>query len=154
MSENRDLRKFNDRCVKLRPDMLNMEELLTETWTEGRGQKRTVVVVRNRPRVRKWLNDSSKEKNMCQFPITGRHVISCCKFKRGLCGLFDIEATFQEKIDRTLVCQSIVWLEDMEGSMEEARKRLFELLEAWKKLDTKQAKENPDFSQKNTWVRQ
>ena len=96
-----DSRKLNDSCIKIRPHMPNMEELLNQI---------SVEITRNRT---KELNISkidldyaygqmklSKETiRQCVFAITGGNFSGYYRFKKGFYGLADIPTIFQEKID-------------------------------------------------------
>ena len=129
-----DSRKLNDSCIKLRPHMPNMEELLNQI---------SVEITRDRT---KELNISkidldyaygqmklSKETSrQCVFAITGGKFSGYYRFKKGFYGLADIPTVFQEKIDRTLEYSTPAWLDDItvvtRGDRIEHEKKLFDVL--------------------------
>ena len=129
-----DSRKLNDSCIKIRPHMPNMEELLNQI---------SVEITRDRT---KELNISkidldyaygqmklSKETSrQCVFAITGGKFSGYYRFKKGFYGLADIPTIFQEKIDRTLEYSTPAWLDDIivvtRGDRTEHEKKLFDVL--------------------------
>ena len=129
-----DSRKLNDSCIKIRPHMPNMEELLNQI---------SVEITRDRT---KELNISkidldyaygqmklSKEtRRQCVFAITGGKFSGYYRFKKGFYGLADIPTIFQEKIDRTLEYSTPAWLDDIivvtRGDRTEHEKKLFDVL--------------------------
>ena len=129
-----DSRKLNDSCIKIRPHMPNMEELLNQI---------SVEITRDRT---KELNISKidldyaygqmklsiETSRQCVFAITGGKFSGYYRFKKGFYSLADIPTIFQEKIDRTLEYSTPAWLDDIiivtRGDRTEHEKKLFDVL--------------------------
>ena len=110
-----DSRKLNDSCMKRRPHMPNMEDLLNKISTKISENEETEL----------WISkidldyaygqlelheDTSKH---CVFSLIGGKLSGFYKFKRGFYGLAEIPTIFQEKIDRTLNFETPAWLDDI-----------------------------------------
>ena len=99
-----DSRKLNDSCIKVRPHMPNMEELLNQISVEITKDRTKEL------RMSKIDLDyaygqmmlSEETSRQCVFAITGGNLSGYYRFKRGFYGLADVPTIFQEKIDRTL----------------------------------------------------
>ena len=79
------------------------------------------------------------------------------RFKKGFYGLSDIPTIFQEKIDRTLVYRTPVWLDDIivvtRGNKEKQRTKLFTILEKLQEAGYRAKKNLNAFSRKQPgWV--
>ena len=133
-----DSRKLNDSCIKVRPHMPNMEELLNQIPVEITKDRTKEL------RMSKIDLDyaygqmmlSEETSRQCVFAITGGNFSGYYRFKRGFYGLADIPTIFQEKIDRTLEYCTPEWLDDIivvtRGDREDHEKKLFDVL---KKLE-------------------
>ena len=110
-----DARKLNDSCIKKRPHMPNMDELLNQisaqlskndtdpTWI-------SVIDLDYAYGKMKLAPDTSKH---CNFAITGEKINGYYRFRKGFYGPADIPTIFQEKIDRTFGHETPVWLDDI-----------------------------------------
>ena len=110
-----DSRKLKDSCIKIRPRMPNMEELLNQI---------SVKITRDRTkelRISKIDLDyaygqmklSKETSRQCVFAITGGKFSGYYRFKKGFYGLADISTKFQEKTDGTLEYSTPAWLDDI-----------------------------------------
>ena len=154
-----DSRKLNDSCIKVRPHMPNMEELLNQISVEITKDRTKEL------RMSKIDLDyaygqmmlSEETSRQCVFAVTGGNCSGYYRFKRGFYGLADIPTIFQEKIDRTLEYCTPAWLDDRKvvtrGDREDHEKNLFDLL---KKLEDAgyRAKERKSefFKNKIKWL--
>ena len=110
-----DARKLNDSCIKKRPHMPNMEELLNHISTELSKNDRdpiwiSVVDLDYAYGQMKQAPETSKH---CIFPMTGEKINRYYRFLKGFYGPADKPTIFQEKVDRTLGHQTPVWLDDI-----------------------------------------
>ena len=110
-----DARKLNDSCVKKRPHMPNMEELLNQISAELSKNDHdpvwiSVIDLDYAYGQMKLAPETSKH---CNFAITGEKINGYYRFLKGFYGPADIPRIFQEKIDRTLGHQTPVWLDDI-----------------------------------------
>ena len=97
-----DARKLNDSCVKKRPHMPNMEELLNQISAELSKNDRdpiwiSVVDLDYAYGQMKLAPETSKH---CNFAMTGEKINGYYRFLKGFYGPADIPTIFQEKIDR------------------------------------------------------
>ena len=133
-----DSRKLNDSCIKVRPHMPNMEELLNQISVEITKDRtkelRMSKIDLNYAYGQMMLSEETSRQ--CVFAITGGNFSGYYRFKRGFYGLADITTIFQEKIDRTLEYCTPAWLDDIivvtRGDREDHEKKLFDVL---KKLE-------------------
>ena len=154
-----DSRKLNDSCIKIRPHMPNMEELLNQI---------SVEITRNRT---KEMNISkidldyaygqkklSKETSrQCVFAITGGNFSKYYRFKKGFYGLADIPTIFQEKVDRTLEYSTPAWLDDIivvtRGDRTEHEKKLFDVLKKLQDAGYRASERKSEFFlNKTNWL--
>ena len=108
-----DSRKIIDSCIKMRPHMPTLEELLNELSTNLiKGQNKPLWISKtdrqNACGQPKLSEDTSRH---CNFAITRGSMIGCCRFKKRFYGLSDIPTKFQEKTDITMNCQTLVWID-------------------------------------------
>ena len=98
-----DSRKLNDSCIKIRPHMPNMEELLNQISVEiTRDRTKELMMSKiDRDFAYGQMKLSKETSRQCVFELTGGTFSGYYRFKKGFYGLADIP-TFQEKIDRTL----------------------------------------------------
>ena len=154
-----DARKLNDSCVKKRPHMPNMEELLNQISAELSKNDRdpiwiSVVDLDYAYGQMKLAPETSKH---CNFAMTGEKVNGYYRFLKGFYGPADIPTIFQEKIDRTLGHQTPVWLDDIiivtRGTKEEHTRKLYSVLTKLENEGYKASKNKSKFYQKETiWL--
>ena len=124
-----DSGKLNDSCIKIRPHMPNMDELLNQISVETT-RDRTMIIDFSKLDLdhangQKKLSKETKRK--CIFAITGCQFSGYFRFEKGFYGLADIPTIFQEKIDQTLDYSTPTWLDDIivvtRGSREDHEKK-------------------------------
>ena len=110
-----DSRKLNDSCIKMRPHMPNMEELLNQISVEKtRDRKLQLFMFKiDLDYAYDQMKLSEGTRRQCVFAITGGNFSGYYRFKKGFYGLADIPTIFQEKIDRTLEYCTPAWLNDI-----------------------------------------
>ena len=125
-----DSRKLNDSCIKNRPHMPNMEELLNQL--SGDRTKELNISKIDLDYAYGQMKLSKETNRQCVFAITGGNFSGYYRFKKGFYGLADIHTIFQEKIDRTLEYSTPAWLDDIivvtRGDRTEHEKKLFDVL--------------------------
>ena len=99
-----DARKLNDSCIKKRPHMPIMDELLNQISSELSKNELdsiwiSVIDLDYAYGQMKLSPDTSKH---CNSAITGEKINRYYRFLKGFYGPADIPTIFQEKIDRTL----------------------------------------------------
>ena len=133
-----DSRKLNDSCIKIRPHMPNMEELLNQISVEITKDRTKELMMSKIDLDYAYgqMKLSKKTSRQCVFAITGGKFSGYYRFKKGFYGLTDIPTIFQEKIDRTLEYSTPAWLDDIivvtRGDRKDHEKKLFDVL---KKLE-------------------
>ena len=99
-----DSRELNDSCIKMRPHMPNMEELLNPISVEIT-HDRTLQLFMSKidlDYAYGQMKLSKETSRQCVFALTGGKFSGYYRFIKGFYGLADILTIFQEKIDRTL----------------------------------------------------
>ena len=154
-----DSRKPNDSCIKMRPHMPNMEELLNQI---------TVEITRDRT-VQLFLSKidldyaygqmqlSQETSRQCVFTLTGGNFSGYYTLKNRFYVLADILTIFQEKIDRTLDYCTPAWLEDLivvtRGSKQDHEKKLFDILNKLEKAGYRASKKKSElFMNETNWL--
>ena len=110
-----DSRKLNDSCIKMRPHMPYMQELLNQISVEIT-RDRTVSLFLSKidlDYAYGQMKLSEETSRQCVFALTVGNFIGYYRFKKGFYGLADIPTIFQEKIDRTLEYCTPAWLDDV-----------------------------------------
>ena len=105
-----DARKLNKSCVKKRPQMPNMEELLNQIFEELSTNDHdpiwiSVIDLDYAFGQMKLAPETSKH---YKFAVTGENMNAYYRFLKGFYGPANIPTLFQEKIDRTLGHQTPV----------------------------------------------
>ena len=129
-----DSRKLNENTVKRKPQMPNMEELISRISRK----------IADGPADEIWTSKldldyaygqlllSKEAQNLCIFAVTGGHFTSYYRFSKGCYGLADIPTIFQEKIDQILENKHPAWLDDIivvtKGSKEQHKNELIDVL--------------------------
>ena len=154
-----DARKLNDSCVKKRPHMPNMEELLNQISAELSGNNHdpiwiSVIDLDYANGEMKLAPETSKH---CNFAVTGENMNGYYRFLKGFYGPADIPTIFQEKIDRTLGHQATVWLDDIiivtRGTKEEHNRIVYSVLSKRENEGYRASKKKSNFYQKETvWL--
>ena len=154
-----DARKLNDSCVKKRPHMPNMKELLNQISAELSKNDRdpiwiSVVDLDYAYGQMKLVPETSKH---CNFAMTGEKINGHYQFLKGFYSPADIPTIFQEKLDRTLGHQTPVWLDDViivtRGTKEEHTRKLYSVLTKLENEGYKASKKTSKFYQKETiWL--
>ena len=110
-----DSRKLNENCIKMRPHMRNMGELLNqisfEITRDSTAQLFLSKIDLDYAYGQMKLSDETSRQ--CVFALTGGHFSGYYRFKKGFYGIADIPTIFQEKIDRTLEYCTPAWLDDI-----------------------------------------
>ena len=146
-----DSRKLNDSCIKRRPHMPNMEELLNQISVEIT-RDRTLQLFISKIDLdyaygqMKLSEETSKQ---CVFAITAAKFSGCYRFKKRFYGVADIPTIFQEKIDRTLEYSTPAWLDDTivvtRGNKQKHEKKLFDVLSKLEKAGYRASKRKSEF---------
>ena len=110
-----DSRKLNNSCIKMRPHMPNMEELLNQISVEiTRDRKLQLFISKiDLDYAYGQMKLSEETSRQCVFALTGGNFSGYYRFKKGFLGLADIPTIFQEKIDRTLEYCTPAWFDDI-----------------------------------------
>ena len=97
-----DARKLDESCVKKRPHMPNMEELLNQIYTElSRNDHDPIwISVIDLDYAYGQLKLAPETSKHCNFAVTGENMNGYYRFLKGFYGPADIPTIFQEKIDR------------------------------------------------------
>ena len=147
-----DSRKLNDSCIKVRPHMPNMEELLNQISVEIT-KDRTKKLMMSKIDLDYAYGQmmlSEEPSRQCVFAITGANFSGYYRFKKGFYGLADIPTIFQEKIDRTLEYCTPAWLDDIivvtRGDRKDHEKKLFDVLKKLENAGYGASEKNPNSS--------
>ena len=144
-------RKLNDSCIKMRPHMPNMEEILNQISVEIT-RDRTVQLFL--PKIDldynyRQMKLSEETSRQCVFALTGRNFSRYYRFKKGFYGLADIPTIFQEKIARTLEYCTPAWLDDIivvtRESKQDHEKKPFDNLNKLEKAGYRASKKKSEF---------
>ena len=92
-----DSRKLNDSCIKVRPHMPNMEELLNQNSVEITKDRTKELRISKVDLDYGQMTLSEEMSRQCVFAITGGNFSGYYRFKKGFYGLADIPTIFQEK---------------------------------------------------------
>ena len=131
-----DSRKLNDSCIKMRPHMPNMEELLNQILVEL-SRDRTLQLFISKKTLRLRIRpDEIIRRNKSTMRIRNNRgkFSGYYRFKKGFYGLADIPTIIQEKNDLLLEYSmaNITWLDDIiivnRGSKQEHETNLFDIL--------------------------
>ena len=129
-----DARKLNESCVKKKPHMPIMEELLNQISVDLSKNDHdpiwiSVIDLDYAYGQTKLAPETSKH---CNFAMTGEKINGYYRFLKGFYGPADITTIFQEKIDRTLGHQTPAWLDDIiivtRATKEEHTRKLYSIL--------------------------
>ena len=143
--------KLNDSCIKMRPHMPNMEEVLNQISVEFSRDRTLQLFISNVDLDYAYgqMNLSEETRRQCVFAITGGKFSGCYGFKKEFYGLADIPTKFQEKIDRTLENSTPAWLDDIiivtRGSKQEHEKKLFDILNKLEKTGYRASKKKSEL---------
>ena len=147
-----DSRKLNDSCIKMRPHMPNMEELLNQISVEITHDRTVNFFISKIDLDYAYgqMRLSEETSRQCVFALTAENFRGYYRFKKGFYGLAVIPTIFQEKIDRTLEHCTPAWLGDIivvtRGSRQDHEKKLFDVLIKLEKAATEQVKRSQNFS--------
>ena len=99
-----DSRKLKDSCIKMRPHMLNMEELLNQISVEITCDRTVKLFISKIDLDYAYgqMRLSEETSRQCVFALTGGKFSGYYRFKKGFYGLADTRTIFQENIDRIL----------------------------------------------------
>ena len=154
-----DSRKLNDSCIKIRPHMPNMEELLNQISVEiTRDRTKELMMSKiDLDYAYGQMKLSKETSRQCVFAITGGKFSGYYRFKKGFYGLADIPTIFQEKIDRNLEYCTPAWLDDIivvtRGDRKEHEKKLFDVLKKLKDAGYRASERKSEFFLKCTkWL--
>ena len=146
-----DSRKLNDSCIKIRPHMPNMEELLNQISVEiTRDRTKELMISKiDLDYAYGQMKLSKETSRQCVFAITGGKFSGYYRFRKGFYGLADIPTIFQEKIDRTLEYTTPAWLDDIivvtRGNREDHEKKLFDVLKKLENAGYRASEKKSDF---------
>ena len=154
-----DSRKLNDSCIKIRPHMPNMEELLNQISveiTKDRTKKLMISKI-DLDYAYGQMMLSEETSRQCVFAITGANFSVYYRFKKGFYGLADIPTIFQEKVDRTLEYCTPAWLDDIivvtRGDRKDHEKKLFDVLKKLENAGYRASEKKSEFFQnKIKWL--
>ena len=154
-----DSRKLNDSCIKRRPHMPSMEELLNQISVEI-SRDRTLQLFMSKidlDYAYEQMKLSEETSRQCVFAIIGAKFSGYYRLKKEFYGLVDIPTIFQEKIDRTLEYSTPAWLDDIivvtRGNKQEHEKKLFDILSKLEKAGYRASKRKSEFFLKRTnWL--
>ena len=154
-----DSRKLNDSCVKMRPHMPNMEEILNQISVEITRDRTTQLFMSKIDLDYAYgqMKLSEETSRQCVFALTGGKFSGYYRFKKGFYGLADIPTIFQEKIDRTLGYCTPAVLDDIivvtRGNKQDHEKKLFDVLNKLEKAGYRASKKKSEFFMKQTkWL--
>ena len=154
-----DSRKLNDSCVKMRPHMPNMEELLNQISVEiTRDRTKQLFMSKiDLDYAYGQMKLSEESSRQCVFALTGGKFSGYYRFKKGFYGLADIPTIFQEKIDRTLGYCTKAWLDHIivvtRGNKQDHEKKLFDVLNKLENTGYRASKKKSEFFMKQTkWL--
>ena len=154
-----DSRKPNDSCIKMRPHMPNMEELLNQISVEIT-RDRTVQLLLSKidlDYAYGQMKLSEETSRQCVFALTGGNFSGYYRYKKGFYGLADIPTIFQGKIYRTLEYCTTAWLDDIisvtRGNKQDHEKKLFDVLNKLEKAGYRASKKRSEFFMNETkWL--
>ena len=154
-----DTSKLNERCVKNRPHMPNMEELQNQIFAELSKNNHdpiwiSVMDLNYAYGQMKLAPETSKH---CNFALTCEKINGFYRFLKAFYGPADIPTIFQEKIDKTLGHQPLVWLDDIiivtRGTKKEHTQNLYSVLTKLEDEGHRASKKRSKFYQKETiWL--
>ena len=154
-----DARKLNDSCIKKRPHMPNVDELLNQISAELSKNDTdpiwiSVIDLDYTYGQMKLAPETSKH---CNFSITLEKINGYYRFRKGIYGPADIPTMFQEKIDRTLGHETPLWLDDIivvtRGTKEKHTQKLESELTKLENEGYKASKKKSKFYLKETvWL--
>ena len=154
-----DSRKLNDSCIKMRPHMPNMGDLLNQISVEITRDRTTQLFLSkiDWDYAYRQMKLSEETSRQCVSALTGGNFSGYYRFKKGFYGLADIPTKFQEKIDRTLEYCTPAWLDDIivvtRGSKQDHEKKLFDVLDKLEKAGYRASKKKSEFFMKETkWL--
>ena len=110
-----DSRKLNDSCIKVRPHIPNMEEVLSQISVEITKDRTKELRISKIDLDYAYcqMMPSEETSRQCVFAITRGNFSGYYRFKKWFYGLADIPTVFQEEIDRTLEDCTPAWLDDI-----------------------------------------
>ena len=154
-----DSRKLNYSCIKMRPHMPNMEELLNQFSVEIT-RDRTAQLSMSKidlDYAYGQMKLSEETSRQYVFALAGGNFSGYYRFEKGFYGLADIPTNFQEKLDRTLEYCTPAWLDDIiivtRGSKQDHEKKLFDVLDKLEKAGYRASKKKSEFFMKETeWL--
>ena len=105
-----DARKLKERCVKKRPHIQNMDELLNQISAElSRNDHGPIwISVTDLNYAYGQMRLAPETSKHCNFKVTGKNMNGYYRLLKGVYGPPDIPTIFQDKIDRTLGHQTPV----------------------------------------------
>ena len=154
-----DSRILNDSCIKVRPHMPNMEELLNQISveiTKDRTKELSISKIDlDYAYGQMMLSEETSRQGV--LAITGGIFSGYYRFKKGFYGLADIPTIFREKIDRTLEHCKHAWLDDIivvtRGNREDHEKKLFDVLKKLENAGYRASEKKSEFFKKNEMAR-
>ena len=141
-----DSRKLNDSCIKMRPHMPNIEELLKQYSVEISRDRTTQLFISKIDQDYAYGQMKLSEETSRQyvFALPGRKFSGYYRFKKGFYGLADIPTLFQEKNDRTLGYCTPALLDEIiivtRGNKQDHEKYLFDVLNKLEKVGYRASK--------------
>ena len=110
-----DSRKLIDSCIKMRPHIPNMKELLNQVLVEITRDRTVQLFISKNDLYYAYgqmkLSDETNRQSV--FALTGGNFSGYYRFKKTFYGHADVPTMFQEKIDRTLEYCTPAWLDDI-----------------------------------------
>ena len=129
-----DSRKLNESCIKRRPNMPNMEDLINRISNEiSKNEDDELWITKiDLDYAYGQLELDEETKKHCVFALIGGTVTGFYRFKKGFYGLSELPTIFQGKMDRTLKFKTPAWIDDIiivtRGKKSEHLKQVEEIL--------------------------
>ena len=154
-----DARKLNEICVKKRPHVPNMQELLNQISAElsKNNHDPIWISVIDLDYAHGQMRLAPETSKHCNFALTGERINGYYRFLKGFYGPGDIPTIFQEEIDRKLGHQTPVSLDGIifvtRGTKEEHTRKLYSVVTKLEDEGYRASKKKSKFYQKETmWL--
>ena len=151
-----DSRKVNDSCIKMRPHMPNMEELINQNSFEITRERTAQLFLSKIDLDYAYgqMKLSDETSRQCVFALTGGNFSGYYRFKKGFYRLADNPTIFKEKIDRTIEYCTPAWLDDIIvvtcGNKQDNEKKIFDTLIKLEKAGYRASKRISEFFKNRT----
>ena len=153
-----DSRKLNDSCIKMRPHMPNIEELLKQYSVENSRDRTAQLFISKIDLDYAYgqMKLSDETSRQCVFVYPEENLADTTDSKKRFYGLADIPTIFQETIDRTLGYCTPALLDEIiivtRGNKQDHGKYLFDVLNKLEKAGYRASKKIRIFHEPNKMV--